>query len=206
MAGIIILLWMNLKSCQMNSNFSNEVEDYVDYKDTVMYYKTKNGDLVAYNKALLISEKTLYMMSDSLKRLVEDLKMKSPDVIIITKPVVHLDTIVMQFTDTLPCDDFMASVGVDSTHYKIGIRVTKEFVSVDSVVIPNKQEIVVGYKKNGLFKKSEYIVAVKNSNPYVKIEGLETYSIKQKVPWYKKAIPFAVGIVGGIILQRSISN
>jgi len=76
---------------------------------------------------------------------------------------------------------------IDSTNlFKVNGIVLIDGVIIDSIIIENKIEIIVGTKKNGLFKKNEQIVSVKNSNPLIKSIGLNNVVIENKNPFYKK--------------------
>jgi hypothetical protein len=205
--GLIVVLFLLLvNTCEKKVQNTNEVVDYINYKDTVKYYKTKSGELVAYNDALRISEKNLRMMNDSLDAALKDLKIKKPAVITQVKTVFRVDTLSYYFTDTLPCADFTMKIGIDSVHYKFGFTITKDFFRIDSVRIPNKQSIVVGEKKNGIFKKNEYVITVQNENPNMEVTGLTSYVITKKESLAKKGLFLTIGVFSGIILHRTLSR
>lgn len=180
------------------------MNEYAHYKDTAMYYKDKSGEEVAYNKALKLSESEL---RDSVKSMLEDIGVKKPDVIIRTKTVLRIDTVNVRFTDTLPCSDFIMPFVVDSPYYKINGEISKEKLLFKELSFNNDQDIVVGMRKGGMFRNKEYVVTVKNSNPYMNVNGLSSLRIENKKKWYEKWYVYLfAGMVGGVILNQEMSK
>jgi hypothetical protein len=66
---------------------------------------------------------------------------------------------------------------------------------------------VVGTKKNGLFKKNEYVITVQNSNPYMQVTGLQNYTLTPKKRFYEKTwFNFSVGFVAGFATDRALNR
>jgi hypothetical protein len=84
---------------------------------------------------------------------------------------------------------------VDST----GIQITKNVTNLGELTT------IVGYEKQGLFKKSKPVVLVTTENPSVRITGMSNVVVKQPKPkrlaWLISGI--AVGITGGILLMAN---
>lgn len=203
----IFLLITSFNQCQDKKAFKDEVESYVDYTDTVKYYKAKNGDIVAYNESLEISEKTLRIMNDSLDKALKNIKVKDPEVIIQIEERIVIKEVEVRFTDSIPCPPFYKPFDLTEEFYSLSGSVTNTKFSLDSLQIPNTQSVVVGTKKNGLFKRNDHIVTVQNSNPYMNTEKIKSYTIKQKKRWYETT-PFkvTVGFIAGVLTYRTVSK
>lgn len=202
---IIIIILLYLDSCQSKNTLEKEVSDYVSYKDTVMSYKDKNGKLTSYNTSLQMSEETLLRMNDSLADDLKRLKLKKPSNItkITTKTVI--DTFVVEHTERIPCDTFTLVQFVDSTHYKINYTLTESSMTFNNISVPNRQQIIVAEKKNGMFKKNEYSVVVENSNPYMMVTGVQNYTIKVETPIYQRwYVTAGAGFLGGYFVSREL--
>lgn len=201
---IAVLCFFWFDSCEGKKIAESQAIELSSYKDTAMVYKARNGELVTYNKAIEISEERFTALRDSMKQEFKNLKIKNVTSHTKIVTVYKLDTITQTFTDTLPCADFIKPFDIDSVHYRLSGEITKRSISFNSVLIPNTQSITVGTKRNGLFKKNEYIVALKNSNPYVSVTGIQSYNFKPDLKWYERGlVKFGAGVVvGGFIGQR----
>ena len=76
---------------------------------------------------------------------------------------------------------------VDST----GIQITKNVTNLGELTT------IVGYEKQGLFKKSKPVVLVTTENPSVRITGMSNVVVKQPKP--KRLAWFGSGVVVGFI-------
>jgi len=61
----------------------------------------------------------------------------------------------------------------------------------------NKYDIVLGYEKQGLFKKRKPYANVTNHNPYTKTKELRTYQVKQKPQRFTLGVQAGYGITKG---------
>jgi hypothetical protein len=144
--------------------------------------------------------------SAEINKLKKELNLKTVDVLVKYKSVFKYDTINHVFREKLPCDDFSDSFRVDSTYFKFDAVLTNKMLSLRNVEVPNQQSIIIGEKKNGFLRSSDYSVVITNSNPNIKGEGLESYTFKPKPKWYNsykfKGALFAVGVIGGFLLAK----
>ena len=177
--------------------------ELLNYSDSIKTYKAKNGALVEYNKAIQLLADTKF---DEVEQLKKDLKLKSVDVLVKYKSVFKYDTINHVFYEQLPCDEFTDSLTVDSTHFRFDAVLSNKFLKLYNIEVPNEQRIVIGEKKNGLFKANEYSVLVTNSNPNIKGESLKAYTFKPSPKWYNsvgfKGAVFVAGVIGGFLLAK----
>ena len=203
--AVLCFLWFD--SCQGRIIAEDQAATLNSYKDTAMVYKARNGELVSYNKAIEISEERFTALRDSMKQEFKNLKIKNVTSHTKIVTVYKLDTITQTFTDTLPCADFIKPFTIDSLYYNLSGSITKRGITFNSILIPNTQSLTVGTKRNGLFKKNEYIVALKNSNPYVNTVGIQSYNFTPDIKWYQRgSVRFGVGVVVGGLIYRAIKK
>ena len=202
---IIIIILLYLDSCSSKNDLEKEVSDYVSYQDTVMSYKDKNGELISYNTSLQMSEENLLRMNDELSGDLKRLKLKKPSSITKITTETFIDTFIIEHTEKIPCDTFTLVQYVDSTHYKINYTLTQSSMKFNSISIPNKQQIIVAEKKNGVFKKNEYSVVVENTNPYMMVTGVQNYTIKVETPVYQRwYVTAGAGFISGFFISREL--
>ena len=207
LGAVAVLCFLLMDTCSFNIRLKNQAVEYANYKDTVMTYKARNGDIVAYNESLELDQGLMLKMNDSLSDALKNIKIKDPVTYTKIITVMEIDTIEVRFTDTLPCAAFVRTFQIDSIHYQLGGRLTNTSLSINSIRIPNTQNIVVGTKKNGLFKKNEYVITVQNSNPYMQVTGLQNYTLTPKKRFYEKTwFNFSVGFVAGFATDRALNR
>lgn len=106
--------------------------------------------------------------------------------------------IIAKLDDSIPCPDFKPiPFNVDSQYYYISGNVGKGSVSFDSINFPDSLSIITAHR-NHLFRKDEYVVLTKHSNPMVKTIGLEQFTITEdrkwwQTWWFKAGAGFAAG-------------
>ena len=198
-AIVILLLFQN--GC--GDGAKNYAEDILNYDNQIKLLRAKNGQLAESNRVLQLQHGQRSKYIDSIKK---QLKLKEVDVIIKYKSVFKYDTINHVFRYQLPCDDFVDSFKVDSTHFRFDAVLSNKRLSLYNIEVPNEQNFVIGEKKNGLFKSSEYSVLVTNSNPNIKGESLKSYTFKPSPKWYNsvgfKGAVFVAGVIGGFLLVK----
>lgn len=203
----LLFVAFSMRQCRKNASLLEENTSLQNYKKDVQHYKAKNGKLVEFNNALEIENSTLLNHNSELAATLENLKIKQPASITNTVTVTEIDSIFIPFEQPVDfCSDtFTANFHwADSKWIVISGNVNIDGVFIEQIFIENESLIVVGTKKNGLFKRDEYIVAVENTNPYIKVTKLEGYSIKPKPKFHDRAW-FKVGLLGvGIFLGTMI--
>jgi hypothetical protein len=203
LAVIALLAFMWLDSCNGKIVAENEAEAYASYKDTVMYYKDKNGEQIAYNKALEMDRELMMKLNDQLSEDIERLKLKKVTSFTTLETELRIDTVRVEMQ--LPCDEFEEDTILNNTYYNIDLKLTERGLTFNSIKVPNSQDIIVGTKKNGLFKKNEYIITVENSNPYMNVTGIQSYTLKPKPKWFEKwYVQGAVGFVIGFTASQQV--
>lgn len=115
--------------------------------------------------------------------------------------------IVAQLADSIPCPDFKPiPFKVDSQYYAISGIVGKGSLRFDTINFHDSLSIITAYR-NHLFRKDEYVVLTKHSNPMVKTLGLETFTIKENRKWWQSGwIKVGVGFVAGSYLTYRLTR
>jgi len=87
--------------------------------------------------------------------------------------------------------------------FNIDGLVRKEGLIIDSLTIPNKTVVNVGYKKAGFLNfGKQAVVSVKNENPYVNVTGLDNVVIRNKKKiWQSPLFGIGVGILVGLKIK-----
>lgn len=182
----ILICMMAISKCSETNKDLNAADQLINYEDSAKFYKNKQGELIAYNLAVQLDLKTGKKLIDSLQGYLKDMKIKNPGVIIRTNTVIRIDTILVELKDTLPCPPFTRWEKVKEKWYKMDLRLTNKNATIVNMMIPNEQELVTGYKKNGILRRDSFVVAIKNTNPYMHVQTIGALSFKPDVKWHDK--------------------
>jgi len=197
-----MLVFFTLDGCNAKRKVEQQAISIAEYKDSVSFYKSESGELIAINTAIMVSsEKTIA----DLKKELEALKLKNPEVVIKYKTNVKIDSITIKLD--IPCEKFNKDYYIDSTNYKVCINLTDTSLLLKEITIPNSQTIAVGNVRQKWYKPSEYSVVVKNSNPHVESIGLTAYTIKPEKKIYEKNwLWLTIGVLGGGYLGYTLNR
>ena len=88
--------------------------------------------------------------------------------------------------------------------FNIDGLVKKDGLLIDTLTIPNKTVVNVGYKKAGFLNLGKQaVVSVKNENPYVNVTGLDNVVIRNKKKfWQSPLFGIGVGILVGLKIKK----
>lgn len=173
------------------------------YKDSAEFYKIKvNGNPVevAFNQSLVIENKkqlqALLAKNDTLTKLISKFKKIAGTTIINQYTSISKDTI--RLKDSIPCSFKAFQVRRDSAYYHFLGTIGQGFFSIDSIIIPNTQSIVMGERKLGFLKGTEKRIEIVNSNPFIHTNKIQNYIIESKKKWYQStAFKFGIGVLAG---------
>lgn len=98
------------------------------------------------------------------------------------------------------------SFGIDTKWYSINGKVKKDGLLIDSMKIPNETSVTIGYKKHGFLNlKSDPLVEVKNTNPYLRVSKMSNVVIKPNKNIFKSRLFWmGIGIFGGLYLNTKL--
>lgn len=204
---LVAVLGVTHKQCQKNKVLVGDIKALKDYEREAKYYKDENGKVIAYNNTLEVSLKALETERASLAERLKEMKIKKPEIVVVTNIVTKVDSIRIPFETKLPCDPFEVSfLHRDSIWIKIQGRVDNNGVYIDNVQMENEILWVLGEKKNGFLRRNEHVVSIDMSNPYVKVTTIEPLIIKQKPAFYDrlwfKGLIFVGGVATGVAVSR----
>jgi hypothetical protein len=164
----------------------------VIYDPSAKFYKSKAGEIIAFNKSLEIQLKDLKRERADLMDEVKNMRIKKPQTITRTVTRTEYDTLWMTFETEIPCEDFTSEIVYMDKWIEIYGFVNQDGVMIESIYIPDTVTLVVGQHKR------ETIIAVKHANPNVTVAEVENYVIKRKRFAWKE---FAGGFVLGILTR-----
>jgi hypothetical protein len=205
--GIVVLAicLFVFQDCQHKNQVNSLVKDIATYSDSAEHYKSKYG-VVAFNQTLKFGSeeqlKSYLSNNDTLKDLLRKFK-KLNSVTVVTQKIYIHDTVPIMFETKIPCDFKPFAVIKDSSRSKTkpfyfkGTIFPEKF-TLDSILVPNKQTIVVGTKRINLFKKEERAEIV-NSNSLISVSNVGAYTVVNKKKWFQRPVPMLIGgvIIGG---------
>lgn len=193
----------------------NEIKDkerFIDDLIKMKRIKLKFENDVAFKESLLVrtesDRKHYFDMLNESKLLNESLKKELKKYKELNSHV-NIQTITTIKKDTIFIKDSIQSfkqfhVKKTTNEFNIQLTVDSRFVSIDSLLIPNKQDIIIGKRKDKWYKQSKYEVSVINSNPNIQTIDINSMQFKPKKLWYQKNyIYFCSGIIaGGILINK----
>ena len=201
--GLILFIFLYAKSCVKTKEDRKRIENLINYEHIAKTYKTKNGKLVNYNKNLEVTIDDLKFVGDTLVDYIKDLEVKNPKVITIIDEIIKLDT--LRIPIYLTKCEFDTTLTIDSTYYNIDMTLKNTGVTFNTISFPNRVGVTVGDKKEKWWKRKETIVTITNSNPLVTVEGISSYTFKQKPKWYERGwIKITAGAIFGGVITYSI--
>ena len=173
-----------------------------EQKDRYEVEVDKLGAQTARQEVLLIESEKNYaqLLSDF-----QDLERTKAQTRVITRtsvdsvfiPVTSIDTIYFNRRE-MPIYSFRDT----SSFYNIQGRVSPELALIEEISFPNNITFSHRWERKNLLSKKTYFVEVKNSNPYVRIQGVQNYQIQDDKRFYETGkFWFGVGIVSGIIIK-----
>lgn len=164
------------------TNFQTAQEDI---NGVVSSYKTKEDSLIVYySEQIKLKQAELNEMSKDLvsnKELVKKYK-KLSEVTQIETEFIH-DTIRIP----VPMEIYDTIINYKDSCFKAQFEFNYGLFGINGMNISNKQEIVSGARKNGLFKTSQSIDIV-NSNKCINTTGIQSYTIVVENKWYNNPI------------------
>jgi hypothetical protein len=215
---IIVLLW---RSCESERDRSKLISQLVDYrlKEKVFNVeRLKDSSTLATQSQTILSQKEaielgLLELEKSMKEVQSQVKQKSTTTIIEKQvpfiPDGYVDTIGIVRGDNgeVVRRDSIAvptRFKLNEKWFNVDGLVKKDGLVIDSLTIPNKTIVTVGYKKAGFLNLSkDAVVQVKNENPYVNVTGLDNIVIKKKKKiWQNPLVHIGVGVVLGYYITK----
>mgnify|MGYP000232872617 FL=1 len=191
----ILLIIVSSICLHLYNDRNNEIKRNSDniraYNDSIKHFQNKNGEIVSSKLAVQLTNKELKQqikgLSEDDKRLKEAIKKyKKVIATVQTTQDVKIDTIFIPFKDTIPYV-FSKEIEVIDTYYRFDVKLSNtSFKITNFSLTPNKQDIVIGWKKKGLFKNPLATIEITNSNKLFNQTEIKPIIIVYKKQWHEK--------------------
>lgn len=201
----LFLLW-GLEKLEHKRDFSRHIDRIETLQNQNDRYEVRVDSLgaqTAKQAVLLLDAKHEY---ESLLKDFTQLKNTKSQTKVVTRTQIDSVVVPVVTIDTLYVNGNFAPIYTfedTSDFYTIKGRVSSELALLDEVSFPNNVTFSHRWERKNFLAKKTYFVEVKNSNPYVQIQGIQNYQIEDKKPfWETGKFWYAVGIGTGIMITR----
>jgi hypothetical protein len=193
---IIILISSPSKKDISNKS---ELDLFYDLKDTIKYYKNKDGSSTAQIKLLEADKKSLTKVLALKNKSLSDLLKSGSTSSTVFKTLTVYDTVTKVRIDTVNSKPSFKDYTKDKW-IELDIELKNDSLRKSIVLYDS---ISVSFKKvsQGFLKRRKSVVEVKNYNPYVKINNLQSFDVTEKR--FNLLFPgIAIGVAGTLILLK----
>jgi len=209
--GCIIALFISIRKCNSNAENYNGSQNYIaSLNDTLQHLK--NG--VVQKPVIEVTKdafENIVKERDDLQQALKAANIKANNVRSFTGVITGTDIgskpIEIKIHDTLPCPDFepVPFKAMDK-NYLITGKLGKGTLWFDTINFPDSISIITATRSH-LFKKNEYNVLVRHSNPMVKTLGAMNLTITEPRKWYTSGWAKAgAGFVAGSYLTYRLTR
>ena len=215
---IIVLLWRSCESERDRSKLISQLGDYKLKEKVFEVQRLKDSSTLATQTQTIMTQKDaismgLLELEKSMKEVQSQVKQRSTTTIIEKQvpfiPDGYADTtgVVKNENGEVIRRDSIAVPSrfkLNEKWFNVDGYVKKDGLIIDSLSIPNKTIVTIGYKRAGFLNLSkDAVVQVKNENPYVNVTGLDNIVIKKKKKiWQNPLVHIGVGVVLGYYITK----
>lgn len=215
---ILVLLWRGCEQERDRSKLISELGEYRLKEKVFNVERLKDSSTLATQSQTILSQKEaielgLLELEKSIKEVQSQVKQKSTTTIIEKQvpfiPDGYADTsgiVRNESGDVIRRDSIAVPTRfkLNEKWFNIDGLVKRDGLVIDSLTIPNKTIVTIGYKKAGFLNLSkDAVVQVKNENPYVNVTGLDNIVIKKKKKiWQNPLVHIGVGVVLGYYITK----
>lgn len=204
--GVLLFMAQCSRSKEIGEN--NRLKSNIEaLQDTIKYKENKIGGITASKRALEVTEKDLrkqvYVKDERIAKLSKDFdELKS---VVKIDQEVKVVGVPIWYADSIPCI-FEKKFAIAEKWYNIDGVSTQKGIKINSFSLPNEQFIIIGEKKEGIFKPNYLSVDVVNTNPNFKTKDVTTQVIKIDTPFYNKGWFRVAEIIGSFALGASLAR
>lgn len=194
----LIVIYISSPSKKDLSNKS-ELDLFYDLQDTIKYYKNKDGSSTAQIKLLEADKKSLGKVLALKNKSLSDLLKSGSTSATVFETLTVYDTITKVKVDTVNSKPSFKDYTKDRW-IEIDIELKNDSLK-KSIIL--RDSVSVSFKKvsQGFLKRKKSVVEVKNYNPYVKINNLQSFDVTEKR--VNLLFPgIAIGVAGTLILLK----
>jgi len=216
--AIIFFVFKGCEADRANKDLIKQLSEYRLKEKAFEVRRLADSSTLATQTQTIMSQKDaialgLLELEKNMKEVQAQVKQKS-NVVIVEKPVPFIPD---GWADTSGAvrNDKGEIVRRDSiavpTRFKLNEKwfnidgiVQKGGLKIDSLTIPNKTTLTIGYNKAGFLNLSkEAVVTLKNDNPYLQVTGMDNIIVKKKKKfWQNPVFIFGLGVVGGWYITK----
>lgn len=198
--ALLISLVIIYFSTPTRKEIKQEVQLFYDLQDTIKYYKNKDNSTSAQIKLLEADKKSLSKVLAANNKSLSDLLKSGSTQATVFNTVTKFDTVTKIQVDTVSSKPSFK----DTTDNK-WITLTLELRN-DSLLksITLRDSISVSFKRvsQGFLKKKKSVVEVTNHNPYVKVDNLRSFNVKEGNGKSLFWVGVGVGAAGSLLLLK----
>jgi hypothetical protein len=206
MAGLVILMLVIAKQCGLRNGDSQRISDLLEYEHIAKTYKAKDGSLVSYNTNLTVTPEDLALLGDTLLDYIANLELKIKNVHSTTVVTERLRIDTLKIPADLTSCEFDTTLQVIDSNYNMDLTITNRGLTFNTLEFPNRLGVTLASRRTKWWKAKESIVAITNSNPYMKTDGITSYTFQQN-KWYQKWWVHAIeGVIAGSIATYYITK
>jgi hypothetical protein len=194
-----IIIYIFPSSSREDLSNKTELELFYDLQDTIRYYKNKDGSSTAQIKLLEADKKSLGKVLALKNKSLSDLLKSGSTSATVFETLTVYDTITKVRIDTVNSKPSFKNQTKDNW-IELNIELKNDSLK-KSIVL--RDSLSVSFKKvpQGFLKRKKSVVEVKNYNPYVKINNLQSFDVTEKR--VNLLFPgIAIGAVGALILLK----
>lgn len=118
------------------------------------------------------------------------------------KTITKTDTIKIPFEKPIPCN-FVREGAVFKEWFSLGYKVDSLGLTIEPIIIPNKQIIITGFKRKWFLGRTNAVTEVSNTNPLIEIQDVHSFETVVPKHWYdSKILWLTAGLLTGVILIK----
>jgi len=198
-ALLVSLVIIYCSSPTSRKELKQEVQLFYDLQDSIRYYKNKDNSTSAQIKLLEADKKSLSKVLAARDKSLSDLLKSGSTQGTVFNTTTEYDTVTLVKVDTVKAKPYF----IDSTDNRwITLRLELKDDSLYKSIIL-RDSISVSFKRvpQGFLKKKKSVVEVTNHNPYVKVNSLQSFSVKEKKGRSFFWVGVGIGAAGVLLLK-----
>ena len=198
-ALLVSLVIIYCSSPTSRKELKQEVQLFYDLQDSIRYYKNKDNSTSAQIKLLEADKKSLSKVLAARDKSLSDLLKSGSTQGTVFNTTTEYDTVTLVKVDTVNAKPSF----IDITHNRwITLNIELKDDSLYKSIIL-RDSISVSFKRvpQGFLKKKKSVVEVTNHNPYVKVNSLQSFSVKEKKGRSFFWVGVGIGAAGVLLLK-----
>ena len=206
--AVILLVWDGCSKSAQLSLFKENVKKLEYQKQVFKESVGKDKRRIAEQQQIILSQDEALdmrlLMINDMRKIQSQVRVETRTKI--DSVFIPYDRIDTQYLNN-PCAFAERKLRLSDKYFSFYAVSKENGLLVDSLWFNNESTITIGNKSKGFFRKSEPIVKVEYSNPYVSTSSMQNVVIKNELKWYeKKSVWFGlgalIGLTGGIYLMN----